>query len=419
MKSTNTFGIQFIIRIPKNEKATEATVYARITVNGRRSEISLKKKIDPKFWDEGKGRAKGKRDESAGLNNYIERIRSIIADGYHNLIQERKPINVDSVKALFTGHDEDAITIKKLFEYHNQEAAYKLALGTMKNYGTTQRYIGKFLRDKYHRHDILLSELTYRFLLDFESYLRSYVPKDHQQRLHNNGIMKHIERLRKMVNLAIKLDWLEKDPFANFKKHFDKVERQCLTSEELSLLEKKVFKIERLKNVRDMFLFCCYTGLAFIDLFGLTPDNIVTGIDGGLWLYTSRAKTDTSVRVPILPQAKRIMDQYKDNPKAQSGGTVFPVLSNQRMNGYLKEIADICNISKKLTFHIARHTFATTVTLSNGVPIESVSRMLGHTSIRTTQLYAKVLEKKVSEDMGRLKERLCGNEADNLAITKS
>lgn len=222
-----------------------------------------------------------------------------------------------------------------------------------------------------------------------------------------------------MVNLAIKLDWLEKDPFANFKKHFDKVERQCLTSEELSLLEKKVFKIERLKNVRDMFLFCCYTGLAFIDLAGLTPDNIVTGIDGGLWLYTSRAKTDTSVRVPILPQAKRIMDQYKDNPKAQSSGTVFPVLSNQRMNGYLKEIADICDISKKLTFHIARHTFATTVTLSNGVPIESVSRMLGHTSIRTTQLYAKVLEKKVSEDMGRLKERLCGNEADNLAIAKS
>lgn len=168
-----------------------------------------------------------------------------------------------------------------------------------------------------------------------------------------------------------------------------------------------------------MFLFCCYTGLSFIDLANLTPDNIVNGVDGGLWLYTSRVKTDTTVKVSILPQVKQIMDQYKDNPKAQSSGKVFPVLSNQRTNSYLKEIADLCNISKKLTFHIARHTFATTVTLSNGVPIESVSRMLGHASIKTTQLYAKVLEQKVSEDMGRLKERLCGNEADNIAIAQS
>lgn len=208
MKSINTFGIQFIIRVPKNEKAAEATVYARITVNGRRSEISLKKKIDPKFWDEVKGQAKGKRDQNASLNNYIERIRTIITYGYHNLVQQNKAINVDSVKALFIGYNEDAITIKKLFEYHNPEATCKLAPDTMKNYGTTQRYIGKFLRDKYHRHDIMLSELTYRFLLDFENYLRSYVPKDHQQRQNNNSIMKHIERLRKIVNLSIKLDWL-------------------------------------------------------------------------------------------------------------------------------------------------------------------------------------------------------------------
>jgi len=419
MRSTNTFGIQFIIRIPKNEKAVEASVYARITVNGRRTEISLKKKIDPKFWDDAKGRAKGKNSEIAALNNYMERIRSIIADGYHNLVQQRKPINVDIVKALFTGSDDDAVTMRKLFEYHNQEAAYKLAPCTMKNYGTTQRYIGKFLRDKYHRHDIMLLELNYRFLLDFESFLRAHIPKDHQQRLNNNGIMKHIERLRKMVNLAVKLDWITKDPFVNFKKHFDKVERHCLTSEELAILEKKEFKIERLRNVRDMFLFCCYTGLAFIDLCELTPDNIVTGIDGGLWLYTSRAKTDVSVRVPILPQAKKLMDIYADNPKAKYNGTIFPVLSNQKMNGYLKEIADLCNITKNLTFHIARHTFATTVTLSNGVPIESVSRMLGHTSIRTTQIYAKVLEKKVSEDMGRLVERLSLNGEDGVAIVKS
>jgi len=184
------------------------------------------------------------------------------------------------------------------------------------------------------------------------------------------------------------------------------VERESLTKEELTRLETKQFKIERLQQVLDMFLFSCYTGLAYVDLAELTPGNIITGIDGNLWISTNRAKTETSVRVPLLPRAKELMEKYADDPRALNSGTVFPVISNQRMNGYLKEIAEICGISKDLTFHIARHTFATTVTLSNGVPIESVSKMLGHTSIRTTQIYAKVVESKLSEDMGRLQARL-------------
>ncbi|WP_256959339.1 site-specific integrase [Sphingobacterium sp. JB170] len=276
----------------------------------------------------------------------------------------------------------------------------------MKNYYTTQNYIKNFLKEKYRRTDIALSELNYTFIADFESYLRSYKPKDHHRPLNNSGIMKHIERLRKMVNMAVMADWLPKDPFAKFRKRFDKVERGCLTKAELDKLEGKQFKIERLQHVLDMFLFSCYTGLAYIDLSELTPDHIVTGIDGNLWISMSRAKTETSVRVPLLPKAKSLMEKYADDPRAVSNGTVFPVISNQRMNGYLKEIVEICGIKKNLTFHIARHTFATTVTLSNGVPIESVSKML--TSIRTTQIYAKVVENKLSEDMGRLQERLAG-----------
>jgi len=413
MKNTNTFGIQFVIRIFKQGKSKQATVYARITVNGRRTEISLKQKVDPDAWDEVKGRAKGKSEEIIKLNNYIERIRTLIADGYHDLVQQRKPVTVDSVKSLFLGCDEEIMTLVKLMEYHSEHAAHRLAPGTMKNYKTTQRYIIKFIRQKYYRNDIVLSELNYKFLMDFESYLVNYTPKDHQKPLNNNGIMKHIERLRKMINLAVKLDWLSKDPFASFKKHYEKVERYCLNTGELDILAQKEFKIDRLKNVRDMFLFCCYTGLAYIDLAELKPENIVTGVDGELWIYTNRAKTDTSVRVPLLPQARELMEMYYDDPRAQNNGTVFPVISNQRMNGYLKEIADLCGITKILTFHIARHTFATTVTLSNGVPIESVSKMLGHTSIRTTQIYAKVVETKLSEDMGRLKDRLSLNMATN------
>jgi len=406
MRSSNTFGIQFVIRLPKQQKNDQATVFARISVNGRRCEISLKKKVKPQNWDDAKGKARGTKDEIRKLNEHIERVRTIIADGYHQLIQQKKVITVDAVKSLFLGTDQNEITLIKLGEYHNTEMKDKLADGTMKNYYTTQKYIGKFLKEKYHRTDITLAELNYKFILDFESYLSKHQPKDHQKPLHNNGIMKHIERLCKMVNMAITMDWLVKDPFAKYKQHFDKVERFYLTKEELSAIENKKFSIERLQTVKDLFLFSCYTGLAYIDTMNLTAGNIVKGIDGNDWLITSRQKTDTDVRIPLLPQAEELIKKYHDHPKAVNYGTLFPVISNQKMNAYLKEIADLCNINKAITFHIARHTFATTVTLSNGVPIESVSKMLGHTTIRSTQVYAKVVEQKLSEDMQNLKKRM-------------
>ena len=406
MRSSNTFGIQFVIRLPKQQKSDQATVFARISVNGRRCEISLKKKVNPQNWDDAKGKARGTKDEIRKLNEHIERVRTLIADGYHQLVQQKKVITVDAVKSLFVGAEDNEITLIKLGEYHNTEMKDKLADGTMKNYYTTQKYIAKFLKDKYHRNDISLAELNYKFILDFETFLSKHQPKDHQKPLHNNGIMKHIERLCKMVNMAITMDWLEKDPFSKYKQHFDKVERFYLTKEELSSIEKKKFTIERLQVVKDLFLFSCYTGLAYIDTMNLTAGNIVKGIGGNDWLITSRQKTDTDVRIPLLPQAEELIKKYHNHPKAVNYGTLFPVISNQKMNAYLKEIADLCNINKAITFHIARHTFATTVTLSNGVPIESVSKMLGHTTIRSTQVYAKVVEQELSEDMQNLKRRM-------------
>lgn len=406
MRSSNTFGIQFVIRLPKQQKNDQATVFARISVNGRRCEISLKKKVNPQNWDEVKGKARGTKAEIRKLNEHIERVRTLIADGYHELVQQKKVVTVDAVKSLFLGADDNEITLIKLGEYHNTEMKDKLADGTMKNYYTTQKYIAKFLKDKYHRNDISLAELNYKFILDFETFLSKHQPKDHQKPLHNNGIMKHIERLCKMVNMAVTMDWLVKAPFAKYKQHFDKVERFYLTKEELSAIEKKRFTIERLQVVKDIFLFSCYTGLAYIDAMNLTAGNIVKGIDGSDWLITSRQKTDTDIRIPLLPQAEVLIKKYQDHPKAVNHGTLFPVISNQKMNAYLKEIADLCNINKAITFHIARHTFATTITLSNGVPIESVSKMLGHTTIRSTQVYAKVVEQKLSEDMQNLKKRM-------------
>lgn len=407
MKSKNTFGIQFVIRLPKQKNADTAAVYARITVNGRRTEISLKTKVLIENWDNVKGKAKGKREEIVKLNNHMEHVRSLIFDCYHQLIQKNKPVTTEAVKTIFLGEDiKEKMTLLKLIEYHKQMEVNNLAAGTMKNYHTTERYIKKFIKNKYRNNDIFLDELNYRFVLNFEKFLKNYQPTDHQKPMSNNGVMKHMERLRKMVNMAVTMDWLEKDPFAKYKLRFQKVERGYLSKEELFILKQKSFSIQRLQSVLDMFLFSCYTGLAYSEISNLTTSKIAKGFDGKDWLITSRQKTDISVRVPLLPEASNLIKKYKDHPAVLANKTVFPVISNQRMNGYLKEIAEICGITKNITFHLARHTFATTVTLSNGVPIESVSKMLGHTSIRTTQIYAKVVEHKLSEDMCNLERRL-------------
>lgn len=402
----STFGVLFYLKVQKVSAQGKMPICARVTVNGKRTEISVKRSVTASEWDAKKGMPRGSRKEIAELSMFLSQFKAKIISIYQQMLLSDDVIDGPAIRDKMMGTGKLAPTLLALIEHHNEQQEPKLASGTMKNYHTTQRYIKKFLMEKYYRTDIILSELNYRFILDFESYLFNHVPKDHQKPLNNNGIMKHIERLRKMINMAVMLDWLPKDPFASFKKHFDKVERQCLTGKELTGLVNKQFSIERLRHVRDMFLFSCYTGLAYIDLAELTPSNIITGIDGGLWISTSRAKTDTVVRVPLLPQATALVEKYREDPRAQNNGTVFPVISNQRMNGYLKEIADICGITKTLTFHIARHTFATTVTLSNGVPIESVSKMLGHTSIRTTQIYAKVVEQKLSEDMRNLEQRI-------------
>lgn len=409
----NTFGVLFYLKVQKISAQGKMPICARVTVNGKRTEISVKQSVTASEWDAKKGMPRGSRKEIVELNMFLNQFKAKIISIYQQMLLSGDIIDGPAIRDKMLGTGKLTPTLMILIEHHNTQQGHKLAPGTMKNYYTTQRYIKNFLMEKYYRTDIVLSELAYRFILDFESYLFNYIPKDHQKPLNNNGVMKHIERLRKMVNLAVKLDWIAKDPFSSFKKHFDKVERECLTSQELTDLQQKHFSIERLKHVQDMFLFSCYTGLAYIDLAKLSPHDIITGSDGGLWISTNRVKTDMSVRVPLLPQAIELIHEYRDDPRAQNSGTVFPVISNQRMNGYLKEIADICGIKKTLTFHIARHTFATTITLSNGVPIESVSKMLGHTSIRTTQIYAKVIDRKLSEDMHNLQQRMSANVTDN------
>ncbi|MDE3183956.1 MAG: tyrosine-type recombinase/integrase [Bacteroidota bacterium] len=228
----------------------------------------------------------------------------------------------------------------------------------------------------------------------------------HVRKCNHNTTMKYIRNFRKIINECIKRGWLSQDPFVRFQMSLHEVKITPLSKIELKAISEKKFSIERLEQVKDIFLFCCYTGLAYADIQKLKRTDISLGVDGQRWIFTSRKKTETPSRIPLLPFAEIIMEKYKENIKCIYNNRLLPILSNQKMNGYLKEIADICGIKKRLTFHIARHTFATTITLNNGVPIETVSKMLGHKNLRTTQHYAKILDMKVSDDMMLLKEKL-------------
>ncbi|MDB5135616.1 MAG: integrase [Mucilaginibacter sp.] len=407
MKTVNSFGIYFTLK-PEKEKDGKAPLYLCITVNGKRAYIALQQKISPKSWDTGKGLGKSGSIEGKAINVYLEGVRASVTDTYKYLQLEKKVITAELVKSAWLRTGDDEHTLDQISKYHNEMSAGVLAQGTMKNYYTTQRYMVEFVKKQFKRKEFYLSELNYKFIQDFEIFLRNHQPVDHQKPLTNNGIMKHLERFRKMINLAFRLEWIVRDPFEKFQLKYNRVEKEFLTAGELAALEQKEISLPRLAVVRDIFVFCCYTGLAFVDVMNLKPQNIVVGQDGGFWINTNRQKTTIPVNLPLLARPQNIMDQYKENIRAIAKGTIFPQLSNQKMNSYLKELAERCDICKNLTFHVARHTFATTVTLVNSVPIETVSKMLGHTTIRSTQVYARVIEKKVSEDMATLSLKLGG-----------
>ena len=398
MKNSNTFSILFWLK-QANAKNGKAPLYARITVNGKRAELSLKRKLSISDWDTNKNKLKGLSIEAKQVNNYIKQVNAQLFESYHKLKIENKLITSSIIKSCFLGNDNNSHSLLDIIEYHNTHMKTTLRWGTQKNYFTTHKYIFLFLKQKHKTTDIFLSELSYKFIIDFERFLR------HQKSMGNNTVMKHIERLRKMVSLAYKMEWIDKDPFINFEAKYERKERTFLTLEELQVIEKKQFGIPRLQLIKDLFVFSCYTGLSYGDVMGLTNNNICIGIDRKQWIYSQREKTSIPVKIPLLAKALGIIEKYKTHPNSINKETLFPIISNQKLNSYLKEIADVCSIKKNLTFHIARHTFATTITLSNGVPIETVSKLLGHSKITTTQIYAKVIERKVSEDMHRLEQR--------------
>ncbi|MDN3593432.1 site-specific integrase [Zunongwangia endophytica] len=405
MRTSKTFSVVFWLN-KKKVKNNQCLIYARITVNSKRANISLKRSIPFSLWDSKTKRLKGNSRKVVELNEFLDQINARFFQIYQDLKFKGKLITSDLVKAEFNGEGGSSKTLNELIEYHQNKIRNTHSAGSIRNFKVSEKYIKEYVHQRMRTSDIFISQLDYKFLSDFEAFLFNYYPRGHHKAMSHNTVMKHIQRLRKMVTLAFHLEWLDKDPFRRWKMTFEKREREFLSKNELSNLQHAELPIDRLDRIRDLFIFSCYTGLSYGDLMELSEKEINIGIDGKAWIITKRNKTNSAVKVPLLEPALKILEKYKNHPVTQVTDKLLPQCSNQKVNLYLKELAMLVGLKKNLTFHMARHTFATTVTLSNGVPIETVSKLLGHTKIATTQIYARVLEDKISKNMDDLRKRL-------------
>lgn len=402
---TNRFRVLFRLKKPANYEKGNKLVYMRITVDSARTELSINREFDPGRWNSKAGRATGTKEDARALNAYLETMLLQVHEAHRELTAAKEEITAEKIKRQLLGKSSDKPKcVLAVFEEHNQQMGKLIereeyAKGTLTHFETTYRHTKAFLQWKYHEKDIAIDKIDYSFISDFEFYLKAEVCA-------HNTAMKYLGDFKKIMLLCLKRGWLPKDPFLGYKMSRREVQKDFLIDQELAAIAQKEFVTERLTLVRDVFLFSCYTGLAYADVKKLKRSEIRLGIDGKKWLFIRRQKSDTPSSVPLLPVALSIVAKYKDHPRCIHSDLVLPILTNQKMNEYLKEIADLCQVSKTLTYHVARHTFATTVTLNNNVPIESVSKMLGHKSLKQTQHYAKVLNKKVSEDMETLARRL-------------
>lgn len=407
MSNPNTFGVHYVLRRSKRDRKGLCPVYARITVNGTRCELAMKQYLSPENWNIGKGMAKPLNNDLKQFNSYLEEMRGKLARCYRELQLQDCLLTAVAVKNAMLGvgkPETPSHSLLWLITQHNTMMAQVLKPGSLKNYYTTERYLKAFLQKQFKAVDIPLKQMNYEFITNFEFFVRT-TPLKNFDPCENNGAMKHLERLKKMVTWALKNEWIEKNPFTNYKLKFKRTEREFLTEQDLSSIESKSFENPSLQRTRDLFVFSCYTGLAFIDLMNLKAHQIIAGSDGLHWINTKREKTETIVNVPILSPALVILQKYGAITKTEHLDNIFPKITNQEINRNLKIIAEVCEIKKHLTFHLARHTFATTVTLMNGVPIETISKMLGHTKLSTTMIYAKVTQTKIGIDMNILQEK--------------
>lgn len=397
----NTFKVLFYLRGNHVNKDGTSAIMIRISIDGEIEQLSSKLYVDPKVWDAKRGRANGRSAKILELNGRLQDIEVLLKEHYYDIQRRHGYVTAEMVRNAYMGITQREESLLKLYKQHLEDTKKLVGLSkadpTYRKYERMYRRVVEFMKKKYNITDIPLREIKYQFIVDLEFFLRT------EYKYSQNTTYKCMKFFKQVINKAIRAGLITVDPFNGYKISVQRVDRGFLSEDDLKKMMEKEFASKRLEQVRDIFVFACFTGLAYIDLANLSVDNIQKMFDGRLWIVTHRQKTNTKVTVPLLPPAIKILKKYEGK---YLDGQLLPIITNQKLNCYLKEIADICGIEKNLTFHLARHTFATTMTLGKGVPIESVSKMLGHTNIQTTQIYARITNEKISHDMENLAKNL-------------
>lgn len=387
-----TYSLLFYTKKTKSNSDVSA-IYMRITVDGKRIEISTGKNIKTSDWNSKAGKISGSSSQTKSLNSFLEGLRTKMFESYTYLLSSKKTVTCENIKNRFLGIDVRKVTLIEVFKDHNSQIEKLIgkgfARGTWERYETSLRHTQQFMMWKYNISDIDVTEINPAFIADYEFFLKTV------RNCANNSAVKYIKNFQKIINIGLDNEWITKNPFLNYKSKIIVTDACFLTEAELDRIKNKLFEAERLRIVRDIFLFCCFTGLSYSDVKKLAKENIVIGSNGEKWIKIKRTKTKVEASIPILPMANEILNHYKTHPRCVNDDKVLPVFSNQKINEYLKEIVVLCGLDFEISFHTARHTFATTVTLNNGVPIETVSKMLGHINVRMTQNYAKIQDRKL------------------------
>ena len=400
-----TIYLRFYIKKSKTNKKGLTPIIMRVTLKGKRSEINIGRNVEPNKWSATTEKMMGRSIEANEIYDFISLMRKKVKDVQKTFIEKGEDLTLNKFVKRFKGDEKDHIKMTlEIFKEHNEQmdrlSGKSISKSTAKRYWTCYNHIEQFLKEVYKAEDFRMKDIDHQFITKFEYFLKT------ARKCNHNSALKYVNNFKKIVRIALANQWMDRDPFYNYKVQYETVDREFLNEDEVKALVEKELHFERLRIARDMFVFSCHTGLAFGDLEKLSEKDITKGIDGGRWIRTKRKKTKSITSVPLLPIAEEIIERYKDHPEIKDKDLILPVPRNQNYNAFLKEIAVLCGIKKNLTTHLARHTFATTITLTNGVPIESVSKMLGHKDLRTTQHYAKIVDRKISDDMKALRKIL-------------
>lgn len=402
--------VSLLVMLEKSKMTTDgkAPIFIRLTIDRKRGEMSLGQKVHLQNWDQQKGYMRGASIEARLINNAIDAAVVKIKQLYEHLCCNEDYVSAEMVKNAYQGKHEKQRTLMEVMEFvvdrmKQKVEGNKRSRATLTKWNTAKDKVIAFLEAEYQARDISLRKVKMSFAEDFVDYLTL------KEGIGNNTSMCYLKKVRSVLRTAVEREWLDRNVLTGYQCSYIEPEKDVLDETELFTLYKKRMPMERLEEVKDAYLFMCFTGFAYKDASNLTPDHIVKFFDGEEWIVKNRQKVTKTIcreSVPLLPIAKEIIAKYKGHSHCKAKNLLLPIHSNQKYNAYLKEVADICGIEKNLTTHTARHTFATTVTLANGVPIETVSAMLGHKSIKTTQIYAKIVAQKISTDMSALKRKL-------------